>query len=94
MSLSGQVALVTGAARGIGRGVALALAKAGADVCVNYRSSASAGAEVVGSIRAMGLRALLVQADVSDRGAVERMVPSAPDWGPSISSWPRGDQRR
>src|SRR5512136_1669046 len=74
MSLSGKVALVTGAARGIGRGVALALAKAGADVCVNYRSSASAGAEVAGSIRAMGRRALLVQADVSDRGAVERMV--------------------
>ena len=74
MSLSGKVALVTGAARGIGRGVALALAKAGADVCVNYRSSASAGAEVAGSIRAMGRRALLVQADVSDRSAVERMV--------------------
>ena len=66
MSLSGKVALVTGAARGIGRGVALALAKAGADVCVNYRNSASAGAEVAGSIRAMGRRALLVQADVSD----------------------------
>jgi glucose 1-dehydrogenase len=74
MSLSGKVALVTGAARGIGRGVALALAKAGADVCVNFRSSTSAGAEVAGSIRAMGRRALLVQADVSDRSAVERMV--------------------
>ena len=90
MSLSGKVALVTGAARGIGRGVALALAKAGADVCVNYRSSGPAGAEVAGAIRAMGRRAILVQADVSDRerrradgGRVHRR-PGAR----SISSWP------
>jgi len=74
MSLSGKVALVTGAARGIGRGVALALAKAGADVCVNYRSSSSAAAEVVAAIREMGRRAHPVQADASDRHAVERMV--------------------
>jgi len=74
MSLSGKVALVTGAARVIGRGVAVALARAGADVCVNYRTSGSAGAEVVGVLRDLGRRALLVQADVSDRAAVERMV--------------------
>ncbi len=74
MALSGKVALVTGAARGIGRGVALALARAGADVCVNYRTSGSLGAEVVGAIRALGRRALLVQADVAERAAVERMV--------------------
>ena len=74
MSLSGKVALVTGAARGIGRGVALALAKAGADVCVNYRASGPAGAEVAGAIRSMGRRAILVQADVSERAAVEQMV--------------------
>ncbi len=74
MSLSGKVALVTGAARGIGRGVAMALATAGADVCVNYRTSGSAGAEVAGAIRSLGRRALSVQADVSERAAVERMV--------------------
>ncbi len=74
MPLSGKVALVTGAARGIGRGIALAMAKAGADVCVNYRTSGPEGAEVAGAIRALGRRALLVQADVSDRAAVERMV--------------------
>lgn len=74
MSLSGKVALVTGGAGGIGRGVSLAMAKAGADVCVNYRTSAAAGAEVAAAIRALGRRALLVQADVSDRAAVERMV--------------------
>ncbi|MEI8190443.1 MAG: SDR family NAD(P)-dependent oxidoreductase, partial [candidate division NC10 bacterium] len=53
MTLSGKVALVTGAARGIGRGVALALAKSGADVCVNYRNSGPAGAEVVAAIQAL-----------------------------------------
>lgn len=74
MSLSGKVALVTGAARGIGRGVALALAKAGADVCVNFRTSGPGGAETAGAIRALGRRALLIQADVRERPAVERMV--------------------
>jgi glucose 1-dehydrogenase len=74
MSLSGKVALVTGASRGIGRGVALALAKAGADVCVNYRSAAPAAAEAVSAITALGRRGCPVQADVSDRSAVERMV--------------------
>lgn len=74
MSLSGKVALVTGAARGIGRGVALALARAGADICVNYRTSGPAGAEVVGAIRALGRRAIPVQADVSERPAVDRML--------------------
>jgi glucose 1-dehydrogenase len=84
MPLSGKVALVTGAARGIGRGVALAMAKAGADVCVNYRTSGPAGAEVAGSIRALGRRALLVQADVSERAAVERMVAQCTaDLGPA-----------
>lgn len=74
MSLSGKVALVTGAARGIGKGVALALAKAGADVCVNYRNSGPAAVEAAGVIRALGRRACLAQADVSERAAVERMV--------------------
>jgi glucose 1-dehydrogenase len=74
MSLSGKVALVTGAARGIGRGVALALAGAGADVCVNYWSEAAGAAETAAAIRAMGRRTLQVQADVSERASVERMV--------------------
>jgi len=74
MKLSGKVALVTGAARGIGRGVALELAKAGADVCVNYRTAAPAASEVVAAIHTMGRRALPVQADVGGRSAVEAMV--------------------
>ena len=74
MELVGKVALVTGASKGIGRGIALALAQAGADVCVNYRSPGPAGPETAAAIQAMGRRALAVQADVSDRAAVERML--------------------
>jgi glucose 1-dehydrogenase len=74
MELAGKVALVTGASKGIGRGIALALARAGADVCVNYRSTGPAGPETAAAIQAMGRRAMAVQADVSDRAAVERMV--------------------
>ncbi len=72
--LEGRVALVTGGARGIGRGVAVELARAGADVCVNSRTGGSSADDVVAAIRALGRRVLAVQADVSDRAAVERLV--------------------
>lgn len=74
MSLAGQVALVTGGSRSIGRAIVLALADAGADVAVNYVANAQAAAEVVAAVRAKGRRAVAVQADTSDRAAVERMV--------------------
>ncbi len=74
MRLSGKVALVTGAARGIGRGVALELARAGADVCVNHRAPGPAVGEAISVIQGIGRRAIAVQADVSDRAAVERLV--------------------
>jgi 3-oxoacyl-[acyl-carrier protein] reductase len=72
--LANRVALVTGASRGIGRAVALALAKAGADVAVNYRDRERQAAEVVDHIRAGGRRAVAIGADVSSRQAVEGMV--------------------
>lgn len=71
--LDGQVALVTGASSGIGRGVALALAAAGADVAVNYRGGRDAAEDVAAEIRSLGRRATLVQADVSDEAAVQSM---------------------
>jgi 3-oxoacyl-[acyl-carrier protein] reductase len=73
-SITGQAAFVTGAQQGIGRAVALALARAGADVAVNYLDDAGAAARVVRDIEAMGRRAVLVQGDVSVPGQVEAMT--------------------
>lgn len=71
--LSGKVALVTGASRGIGRGIALALAREGCDVAVNY-SKGKAGAQAVAKdISGMGRKAIVVQADVSDEAQVDSM---------------------
>lgn len=74
MSLSHRVALVTGASRGLGKAMALALAEAGADVAVNYRVQADAAQEVCQAIRGFGRQAIAVQADVSRSADVERLV--------------------
>jgi NAD(P)-dependent dehydrogenase (short-subunit alcohol dehydrogenase family) len=74
-SLVGQVALVTGASRGIGRALALGLARAGADVTVNFRSHPEEAEQVVAEIEGeIGQRAIAVQADVADPAAVAEMV--------------------
>ena len=73
-SLAGKVALVTGAARGIGRGIALALAREGSCVAVNYVNRADAAEEVVKLIRVGGGEAFAVQADVGRYAEVERLV--------------------
>jgi glucose 1-dehydrogenase len=72
-TLEGQTALVTGASSGIGKGVALALAKAGADVVVNYVSSPEPAEAVAAEIREDGGRAWTHQADVSKEDEVEAM---------------------
>jgi NAD(P)-dependent dehydrogenase (short-subunit alcohol dehydrogenase family) len=71
---SEQVALVTGAARGIGRAVAKRLARHGASVCVNYANSGAAAELLIADIRASGGRAFAVAADVADEAAVKAMV--------------------
>lgn len=68
--LTGKKALVTGGSRGIGRGIALALAEQGAAVAVNYRSNTEEAEKVVAEIKAKGREAFAVQADVSDLEAV------------------------
>src|SRR4051812_19103165 len=70
MSLTGKIAVVTGASRGIGRAVALRLSRDGALVCVNYRSNAEAARSVVGEIESAGGEAFALQADV---GSVEQL---------------------
>ncbi len=72
--LANKVALVTGASRGIGRATAIALAEAGADVGINFRSHPAEAEEVADQVQALGRRALLLQGDVADPDAVEVMV--------------------
>ncbi|HEY9880270.1 MAG TPA: 3-oxoacyl-[acyl-carrier-protein] reductase [Leptolyngbyaceae cyanobacterium] len=81
-SLQGQVAIVTGASRGIGRAVALALATAGASVVVNYASSSQAADELVAQITEQGGSALALQADVSKVDQVEALINATMEkWG-------------
>lgn len=80
--LRGQVAIVTGASRGIGRAIALALAAEGANVVVNYASSSTAADEVVAKINSMGCEAVALQADVSQAEQVESLLNAVTEkWG-------------
>jgi len=75
--LTGKRALVTGASRGIGAGIALALAERGADVAITYERSVERAGEVVRSVEAKGRRAFAIQADSADPAAVRRSVDEA-----------------
>jgi 3-oxoacyl-[acyl-carrier protein] reductase len=68
-----HIALVTGASRGIGKAIALALAEAGTDIAVNYHKRAAAAESVADEIKKLGRRSITVQADVSDSTQVERL---------------------
>jgi 3-oxoacyl-[acyl-carrier protein] reductase len=69
-----KVALVTGSSRGIGRAIAIELAKSGIDISVNDHANPQEGLEVVDEINKIGQRAIYIQADVSDHNQVESMV--------------------
>jgi 3-oxoacyl-[acyl-carrier protein] reductase len=72
MNLEGKVAVVTGASRGLGRAIALRLARDGALVCVNFHTNAEAARTVVGAIESAGGEAFALQADV---GSIESTAP-------------------
>jgi 3-oxoacyl-[acyl-carrier protein] reductase len=73
-NLTGKVAIITGASRGIGRAIALALAGAGAEIAINYRGRDNEAAEVASEVRRLGRLAVTVKADVSVSSDVDRMV--------------------
>ena len=77
MDLTGKVALVTGASRGIGQAVAVELAKAGADVIVNYIGNEAVAQETVEKVEALGRKALKIKADVGNADEVQAMVDEA-----------------
>jgi len=74
MDLNGKAALVTGGAHRLGRAFALGLARAGADVLIDYHSSETDAVRTVAEIRALGRRAEAIRADVSDEADARRMV--------------------
>ncbi|MCB5235321.1 3-oxoacyl-[acyl-carrier-protein] reductase [Niallia circulans] len=77
MKLAGKVAVVTGASRGIGKSIALELAKQGADVVVNYAGSVDRANEVVKEIEGLGRKAISIQCDVSNTDSVNAMMKEA-----------------
>ena len=84
MRLQNKKAIVTGGGRGIGRAVALAFAREGADVVINYRSNDAAAKEVVDEIRRLGRKAVALKADVGSyqdaRSMVDRAVQELGGW--------------
>ncbi|PJF26287.1 MAG: 3-oxoacyl-[acyl-carrier-protein] reductase [Phototrophicales bacterium] len=78
-ALTDRIAVVTGASRGIGRGIALEIARRGATVVVNYQSSAGAAEEVVNEITASGGKAMAFQADVSQEEGANAVIKAAID---------------
>jgi 3-oxoacyl-[acyl-carrier protein] reductase len=84
-NLAGLSAIVTGGSRGVGRGIALELARAGCRVAINYESSKGRAEETVAELEALGVEALAIQADVSSPSAVGAMFDDV------ISRWGRAD---
>jgi 3-oxoacyl-[acyl-carrier protein] reductase len=77
LPLAGKIALVTGSSQGIGRATAKRLAQSGADIIINYRTNASAAAEVKANIEEIGRRCVAIQADVSQEEEVARLFADA-----------------
>jgi NAD(P)-dependent dehydrogenase (short-subunit alcohol dehydrogenase family) len=77
MNLYGKTALVTGGAIRVGKAISLALARAGANIVINYSRSAAEAAQTAAEVEALGAAALPIQADVADHAQVQQMVAQA-----------------
>ncbi|MER6249498.1 SDR family NAD(P)-dependent oxidoreductase [Streptomyces griseorubiginosus] len=84
--LEGQVALVTGASGGIGRGVALRFAEQGAAVALHCRTAVAAAREVASRIEDLGARAVVLEAELRDEGECRLLVAKAAEWGEGLTS--------
>lgn len=80
MALAGTRALVTGGGRGIGRGISIALAEAGADVVISYRRNGDAATSTVSELETRGRRTTAIQADMGDETSVRRLVKDTVDY--------------
>ncbi len=85
MELAGKTALVTGAARRVGKAIALALASQGASIVIHYGGSKSAAAETAGEIEALGVSAWPVQADLRSPAAIGRLFDRVEEFSPNLS---------
>ena len=84
MNLQGKNAIVTGGSRGIGKGIALRLAKGGANVLITYAGNAAAAEETVEEMKAMGVKAAAIQADAADPASASAVVEAAKELGDTI----------
>ncbi|MET7695579.1 SDR family oxidoreductase [Streptomyces sp. NPDC005483] len=84
--LQGQVALVTGAGGGIGRGIAVRFAQQGAAVALHCRTAVAAAREVASRIEDSGARAVVLEADLRDEDACRRLVREAAAWGGGLTA--------
>lgn len=85
--LLGRTVLVTGASSGIGRAIAIATARAGADVAITYCANAAGGRDTEARIRALGRRTAMFQVDISDEGSLRALGPAVRDAFGTIDAW-------
>lgn len=85
--LKDKIAVITGASSGIGRGIAEAFAREGADIVVNYQKSKDSAEAIVETINQSGRRAIAVQADMSDKDDIERLIKETQNEFGRIDVW-------
>lgn len=87
MQLAGKVAVVTGSSSGVGRAIALELSREGADVLVHCRARRDSAEQVATAIRQLGRSSAVVQADLADSAAQDRLIDEAWQWRDGVDIW-------